>query len=142
MEEKAARQAAEAPSAPDEEKVVLAPALWLDPDVRWLTGVHLADGHFYLVRELYEELLWWLLMPSLLRLAGELAPAHDAIAELSRTVEEALATAEAAGYRIDELIGAAAANAGEAGAEADAPQPSEQAIDSSPDPAADAAEPS
>jgi hypothetical protein len=44
--------------------------LWRDPDVRWLTGVHEAQGHAYLVREPYEELLWWLLMPSLLRLAG------------------------------------------------------------------------
>ncbi len=28
-----------------EEKLVLAPALWLDPDVRWLCGVHEAEGH-------------------------------------------------------------------------------------------------
>ena len=29
-------------------EVVLAPALWLDPDVRWLCGVHEAEGHVYL----------------------------------------------------------------------------------------------
>jgi hypothetical protein len=86
--------------------------LWLDPDVRWLTGVHEAEGHVYLVRELYEELLWWLLMPSLLRLAGEPAPSRAAVRELSRTVEEALATAEAAGYRIDALLGSVAAPEG------------------------------
>ena len=50
------------------------------PDVRWLTGVHEAEGHDYLVRERYEELLWWLLMPSLLRLAGEAAPSRAAVA--------------------------------------------------------------
>jgi hypothetical protein len=88
-----------------DEKVALAPALWLDPDVRWLCGVHEAEGHFYLIRERYEELLWWLLMPSLLRLAGESAPSRSAVEELSKIVAAALASAEAAGYRIDVLLG-------------------------------------
>jgi hypothetical protein len=79
--------------------------LWLDPDLRWLTGVHEAKGHAYLVRESYEELLWWMLMPSLLRLAGETAPSRAAVEQMSKTVEEALETAEAAGYRIDALLG-------------------------------------
>jgi len=96
------------PAAAAEEKVALAPALWFDPDVRWLTGVHEAEGRFYIVREQYEELLWWLLMPSLLRLAGEAAPSRVAVEELSKTVEEALATAEAAGYRVDALLGSVA----------------------------------
>jgi hypothetical protein len=92
-----------------DEKVALAPVLWLDPDVRWLCGVHGSEGHFYLIRELYEELLWWLLMPSLLRLAGETAPSRAAVEELSKTVAAALASAEAAGYRIDALFGPIAA---------------------------------
>jgi hypothetical protein len=92
------------PPAADE-KIALSPALWLDPDVRWLCGVHEAEGHVYLLREPYEELLWWLLMPSLLRLAGEPSPSRAAVAEMSKTVEEALATAEAAGYRVDLLLG-------------------------------------
>jgi hypothetical protein len=96
--------APEMPSAHDE-KVALAPALWLDPDVRWLCGVHEAEQHFYLIRERYEELLWWLLMPSLLRLAGESAPSRSAVEELSKTVVAALESAEAAGYRIDVLLG-------------------------------------
>jgi hypothetical protein len=96
-------------AAADDEKVALAPALWRDPDVRWLTGVHEAEGHLYLVRESYEELLWWLMMPSLLRLAGETIPSRDAVKALSKTVEEALASAESANYRIDELLGSAIA---------------------------------
>lgn len=87
------------------EKVALAPVLWWDPDVRWLTGVHESEGHMYLVREQYEELLWWLMMPSLLKLAGEPALGPDDCAELNETVDEALATAEEAGYRIDRLLG-------------------------------------
>jgi glycosidase len=88
------------------EKLALAPALWLDPDVRWLCGVHEAEGHVYLIRERYEELLWWLMMPSLLQLAGETAPSRVAVAELSETVAAALASAEAASYRVDLLAGA------------------------------------
>jgi len=93
------------PKAVSVERIALSPALWLDPDVRWLTGVHAAGGHAYLVRELYEELLWWLLMPSLLRLAGEPAPSRTAVEEMNKTVQEALETAEAAGYRIGALLG-------------------------------------
>jgi glycosidase len=93
------------PSESISERVALAPALWHDPDVRWLTGLHEAEGHFYLVREQYEELLWWLLMPSLLSLAAVPTPSRDAIAELSKTVSEALETAEDAGYRMDDLLG-------------------------------------
>ncbi|MGB6726888.1 MAG: alpha-amylase family glycosyl hydrolase [Terracidiphilus sp.] len=85
--------------------VVLAPSLWLDPDVRWLTGVHEAEGHVYLLRERYEELLWWMLMPSLLKIAGQASPDRAAVAALSRTIDDALATAKAAGYRVDKLLG-------------------------------------
>jgi hypothetical protein len=104
---------------PLEEKAALASALWMDPDVRWLTGVHEAEGHFYLVRESYEELLWWLLMPSLLKLAGEAAPKRAAVEALSKTVAEALATAEAEGYRVDALLGVGAEAAEEQEAAAD-----------------------
>jgi glycosidase len=86
-------------------RVALLPALWLDPDVRWLTGVHESEGETYLVRERYEELLWWLVMPSLLHLAGESAPSRAAVETMSRTIKDALATAEAAGYRVDLLLG-------------------------------------
>ena len=78
--------------------------MWADPDVRWLTGVHEARGHAYLVRERYEELLWWLLMPSLLRLAGAPVLDRSAIKGMGKIVDEALASAEAAGYRIDALL--------------------------------------
>jgi hypothetical protein len=98
-------QAPDGPPESEHERVTISPDLWRDPDVRWLTGVHEAKGHDYLVRESYEELLWWMLMPSLLRLAGEKTPSRAAVAEMSRTVEEALETAEAAGYRIDALLG-------------------------------------
>jgi len=92
------------PAPVEPPNVVLAPSLWLDPDVRWLTGVHEIEGHVYLVRERYEELLWWMLMPSLLKIAGQAAPDRAAVAALSHTIDDALATAEAAGYRVDKLL--------------------------------------
>jgi hypothetical protein len=91
--------------APEKQQPGLAPSLWRDPDVRWLTGVHEAEGKEYLIRERYEELLWWMLMPSLLKLADDPAPKRAAVEELSKTVEEALDAAEAAGYRVDILAG-------------------------------------
>jgi hypothetical protein len=92
------------PAAPSP---ALWPTLWLDPDVRWLTGVHEAEGHDYLVRELYEELLWWLQLPSLLRLAGEAVPSRAVIEQMGGSIDEALASAESAGYRVDLLYGPA-----------------------------------
>jgi hypothetical protein len=94
----------------EDEGVGLSAALWLDPDVRWLTGVHEADGHEYLVRESYEELLWWLQMPRLLKVASEPVPDRGEIQAMGGSVEEALELAEAAGYRVDALAGAAVAD--------------------------------
>jgi hypothetical protein len=78
--------------------------LWHDPDVRWLTGAHKAEGHDYLVREAYEELLWWLQLPRLMHDAGEAKPAKDAAKLIAGKVQSALAAAEKAGYRIDILV--------------------------------------
>jgi hypothetical protein len=94
-----------APAPVGEGNSPIAPGLWSDPDVRWLAGVHEADGHSYLIREPYEELLWWLLLPRLLTMAG--APTLDRaeVKTISASLQAALAAAEAAGYRIDLLIG-------------------------------------
>jgi hypothetical protein len=85
--------------------------LWSDPDVRWLTGVHEAEGHSYFVREQYEALLWWLQVPSLLRLAAEALPSPAAVAAVSLAIENSLAVAESAGYRVDRLSSASAVEA-------------------------------
>ena len=118
---------ANAQLAAAEESVVLAPALWLDPDVRWLTGVHEAGSFFYLVRESYEELLWWLVLPVLLRFAVQAVPDCDAMAELNREMDEALATAEAARYRIDLLLASACGVSGDTPSSEAAAEPVTQA---------------
>ncbi|HUN85157.1 MAG TPA: alpha-amylase family glycosyl hydrolase [Terracidiphilus sp.] len=76
---------------------------WLDPDVRWLTGVHEAGGHEYLVREPYEELLWWLQLPNLLNLAAQTSSASKEVARIAGSVREDLESAAAAQFRVDVL---------------------------------------
>ena len=87
------------------EEMILTPRLWDDPDVRWLTGVHQAEGHTYVVREQYEELLWWLQMPELLRMAGDAKPNYKDLKQMDKCIREALSAAEIAGYRLDYLKG-------------------------------------
>jgi glycosidase len=83
---------------------VLSAALWHDPDVRWLTGAHEAKGHSYFVKESYEELLWWLQLPALCKLAAVPVPDRRAMQEIAKTLAEAAKSAAAAGYSIDALF--------------------------------------
>jgi len=67
--------------------------------------VHDAGGQTYLVREPYEEFLWWLQMPELLHIAGKPSPNKAEVLALSSRVHEALAGAEKAGYRLQSMLG-------------------------------------
>ena len=82
----------------------LSPILWHDADVRWLTGVHEAQGHTYFVKESYEGLIWWLQLPVLCKLAGKAGPDRGAIAKLSKAIKEALEAAASADYSLDALL--------------------------------------
>jgi hypothetical protein len=101
---------ATAQTKPGEADVVAAPKsvipapLWKDPDVRWLTGFNEADGHTYVIREPYEELLWWLSLPSLLKLADMTVPTRNAASAIAARINESLAAVKKAGYRIDALL--------------------------------------
>jgi glycosidase len=94
----------ESPVEPTPHIPVFSPALWQDPDVRWLTGAHEAKGRSYFVKESYEELLWWLQLPALCKLAAVIAPARSAIQEIGKTVAEAAESAASAGYSIEALF--------------------------------------
>jgi len=84
--------------------LLIPPDLWSDTDICWLAGAHVADGHTYIVRESFEELLWWLQLPDLLRLAAS-PSANRADAEaIADRVERALAVLAQAGYRLDALL--------------------------------------
>ncbi len=95
----------EAPVVQEQNSTGLPRDLWTDPDVRWLTGAHEAGDHTYLVQEPYEELLWWLQMPALLRIAGQLSPNKADVQALSSKVQESLAAAKKAGYRLQSMLG-------------------------------------
>jgi hypothetical protein len=82
----------------------LSPILWHDADVRWLTGAHEAHGHTYFVKESFEELIWWLQLPALRKLAGEAVPDRSAIAELSKAIKEGLEAGASAEYSLDALL--------------------------------------
>jgi hypothetical protein len=69
-----------------------------------LTGVHDAGGHNYLVKEPFEELLWWLQFPALLKLAGEASPDRASATAIVRAVADTIAAVEAAGYQADRLV--------------------------------------
>ena len=79
-------------------------ALWSDPDVRWLTGLHDADTGTYFVCEPFEELIWWLQMPRLIRIAGQSVPNKAQVQEIHDTVHHAFAEAGKAGYRLPSII--------------------------------------
>ncbi|HLY40507.1 MAG TPA: alpha-amylase family glycosyl hydrolase [Terracidiphilus sp.] len=90
-------------ASPRPKQTPIAPDLWLDPDIRWLTGAHQAEGNDYLVREPYEELLWWLQLPELLSLAGQSAPTTAEAQKIAAAVRAYLDAAEAAQFRVDAL---------------------------------------
>ncbi len=93
------------PSAtPPEHEALLPKTLWADPDVRWLAGVHDAGGHVYVVREFYEELLWWLNMPALLELGSQTPVNNEAAGRIEKAISDAMTAMEAAGYRVDEML--------------------------------------
>jgi glycosidase len=80
-------------------------ALWHDPDVQWLTGVHEAGGHHYVVHEPYEEMLWWLAMPELLATAAQRPTAgSDGAKRIGKAIEDALKAMEETGYQVDEML--------------------------------------
>lgn len=102
--------------------------VWDDPDARWLLEIHDSSGpaseaHTYFNKELHEQLLWWLSLPELIEIAGASSaratkkesgkPAAQAkpsmtaqeptLSKLEHKIQKALADANRAGYRLDEL---------------------------------------
>jgi len=83
---------------------IIPSTLWDDPDLRWLTGFNEAEGHSYVNRESYEEMLWWLLLPELFKLVNMAVPTRSAASAIGNKVDKALAELEKAGYRVDALF--------------------------------------
>jgi glycosidase len=88
---------------------------WDDGDARWLLKVHDAAGEWYFNKELHQQILWWVQLPSLLQLAGpaEALPGTAAkkarqpvarpaptIKTIAQGVKDACQEAEEAGFRL------------------------------------------
>ena len=72
-------------------------------EVRWLAGVHEASGKTYFIKESFEQLLWWIQLPKLIR-AKDLAHASTVFAQMHEQAAAGDAAALAAGYDYDKLL--------------------------------------
>ncbi len=72
------------------------------PEVRWLAGVHDADGKTYFVKEPFEKLLWWMQGPALL--AATAAPTSSALKKIADDVEQGCLAASSVGYDYNKLL--------------------------------------
>jgi hypothetical protein len=81
---------------------------WDDPDIAWLTGLHEAEGHRYFNQESHEQILWWQALPRLVELAEKdsSSATRSALQTLEASNDAAVKAAKAAGYKLDELLGA------------------------------------
>jgi hypothetical protein len=85
------------------------PLDWNDPDIVWLTGLHVAQGHRYFNKEAYEQMLWWSTLPQLMAIAekdpsAKTAAAREELRTIESENEDATMAAQIAGYRLDQMI--------------------------------------
>jgi len=97
-------------STPNAASSVRSKSFWDDPDVRWLAGVNTSAGITYINREQFEELLAWLQLPALIKIAQQDSAQANSIAELEATFAAACEAAHAAGYRLDAYLASAKPN--------------------------------
>ncbi|HEY6448586.1 MAG TPA: alpha-amylase family glycosyl hydrolase [Acidobacteriaceae bacterium] len=82
---------------------------WDDPDITWLTGLHDAEGHRYFNKEAHVQMLWWSLLPKLVDLAEtdaaiKSAATRSTLHEMAEQNVDAAKAAQAAGFRLDNLL--------------------------------------
>ncbi len=96
------------PWAPgDDTKKPRAPFSWLqDPDVAWLIGVHSYQEVRYFGKEPYEQLLWWMALPALLRIAAAAKVDASAVEVLEEQIQARTKAAADAEYQVDGLFAA------------------------------------
>jgi glycosidase len=97
-------------------------AFWRDGDVRWLASANESGGATYLNKEAFDDLLWWLEVPALVRAAegGEAGPSTSVgttgsveaeVAAVKRRTAEASRRAAESGYEVRRYVAAATAEA-------------------------------
>jgi glycosidase len=87
----------------------LSRAIWDDADARWLLKVHEAGGEWYFNKELHQQMLWWMQLGDLLKLAAPgkppvaakgAKPAARSITTLEKQFQDGFEQAQEAGYRL------------------------------------------
>jgi glycosidase len=91
-------------SKPDAAGSVRTRSFWDDEDVRWLAGVNTHSGITYIHREQFEELLAWLQLPALVKIAQQGSGQAKSVAELEAAFSAACEAAHAAGYQLDAYL--------------------------------------
>jgi len=81
-------------------------AFFVDPDVRWLAGVHDSNGVTYFNKEQFEELATWLQLPVLLEIAALTDESASAVrlAQIESSITDAYDTARDSDYRLKEYL--------------------------------------
>ncbi len=79
--------------------------MWQDPEVRWLVGWNEWQGHTYIAKESYEELLWWLQLPQLCGMTGRKPDDRKIAANLQAAIQDACLEMANRHYVVDEITG-------------------------------------
>jgi hypothetical protein len=89
------------PAKPGKPLLLDSKQLWNDPDLQWLLGINTSGAHTYFNKELFEEALWWMQLPSFMRLLQVKQIDRQALSEMEAQMSEARQTAAKAGYDVD-----------------------------------------
>jgi hypothetical protein len=85
------------------ESVVYARKFWDDADVRWLAGVNVSGEKTYLNQEATDELVAWMMLPSLLKAAGK-AEFEPELRKIEERLAKISADVKAAGFELERLL--------------------------------------
>jgi glycosidase len=85
------------------EKTVSSRAFWDDADVRWLAGVNESGGKTYFNQEATDELLTWMMLPSLME-ATESEYAEPRLQRIETVLGRAREAAKKSGFELDRLL--------------------------------------
>jgi hypothetical protein len=85
------------------EKSVHEKTFWADADVRWLTGINEASGKTYFNREAFDELVRWIQLPALVRVALQGSGVKQFAGMEDDLARESLA-AKTAGFELDAYL--------------------------------------
>jgi hypothetical protein len=78
-------------------------AFWEDQDVRWLLAVNEAKGTLYFNKESFEQLLWWLQLPELTKMATADEARRETVIQTDERLAEIFAVASQAGYELEKF---------------------------------------